>query len=153
MIIDQYPLPSIAVQRHEPDLDDPAAAVWKRIESFAGNPPTCLFVNPIATVSCDAEAPGFFRAAREQQAKWCQRYKQIFGRRVVRSVKNWASWKDLPNRDSRYWDRAATFTGLLLINDSFIPPHQWPDRKPKASNNRKDRASSRKEKSRQQEKL
>ncbi len=152
MIIDQYPLPSISVQRHQPDLDDPAVAVWKRIESFAGNPPTCLFLNPIATVTCDADTPGFFRAARKQQADWCKRHKQIFGRRVVRSVKHWVSWKGYQCREARNWDRVATFTGILLINDAFVPPHQWPDRKSKAPNNRKERALSHKEESRQQEK-
>jgi hypothetical protein len=129
VIIHQQDQPPVSVQRHQPNLEDPAAAVWSQIESFAGIPPTCLFLNPIATVTCDAETPGFLREARHFQADWCKRYKELFGRRVVKSVKNWASWKDLPNRDARYWDRAASFTGLLFINDTFVPPHQWTDRK------------------------
>jgi len=139
MIIHQDGQPPVSVQRHQPDLEDPGAEVWKRIESFAGQAPPCLYVNPIGTISCDEPIPEFFRAAREFQAKWCKRYQALFGRRVLRSVSNWVTWKGYQSHDTRYWDRAACFTGILFINDTFIPPHQWPDRKQTGQNRRQDR--------------
>ena len=123
-----HPEPLVNVERHQPDLDDPAAGVWHRIKSFAGQPPTGLYLNPIGTVSCEAGTPGFFRAARKLQSRWCQRYKAQFGQRALRSVKTWVTWKGFQNREARFWDRAACFIGILLVNDTFIPPHRWPDR-------------------------
>jgi len=139
MIIYQEGQPPVSVQRHQPDMEDPGAEVWKRIESFTGQTPTCLYVNPIGTVSCDEPIPEFFRAAREFQATWCQRYKSLFGRRALRSAKDWVTWKGYQTREARYWDRAACFTGILFINDQFIPPHRWPDRKQTGQNRRQGR--------------
>ncbi len=123
------PKPLVRVERHEPNHEDPGSEVWKRIELIAGQLPSCVFLNPIATVTCDAATPEFFRTTRKLQAKWCQQYKAIFGRQALRSVKDWVSWKGYPCHEARYWDRAVCFIGVLFLNGDFIPPHQWPDHK------------------------
>jgi hypothetical protein len=142
----------VMVERHQPNLEDPGPEVEDRIMLLPQPFPNCLYLNPIVTVTCDEATPEFFRTVRKQQGLWCCRCKTTYPRKARRSVKDWVNSSGAPRREERYLDRALCFIGLLFLNGSLIPPHKWPDRKSKAPNSRKVRASSRKEESRQQEK-
>ncbi len=121
--------PGPRTKRHRPDMEDPAKAVRRRAGRWlAVHKPPVLYLNPQATVVADRAEAAFYREVRDQQARWCRRYGGTLGRASRRTVRNWRS-PSLPanaTKFERYLDRAAVWTGVLLVNGRVSPPHEWP---------------------------
>lgn len=118
----------VTVRRCKPDIESLVEGVVERLAIPEGDLPSCLYLNPLATVECDTANAEFFAKARQVQAEWCQRASSTFGRRNRRSVREWACEQGRVRRESRYWHRAACWQGLLFIDGHFLPPSRWPDR-------------------------
>ncbi len=125
--------PTVKIARFQPNREDPAPAMRERICAISPSHSGCLYLNPLATVSCEIPTPEFFRVARKLQGLWCQRCQTTYGRKARRSVKDWVNCDGFPQREERYLDRTLCFIGMLIIDGKFVPPHQWPDRKAKTS--------------------
>ncbi len=120
--------PPVRTEHFVPNPDDPGEGISERTSAFRGNAPRCIYLNPIATVTCEEPTAAFFLEVRKQQGRWCRLYKRKLGKAVCRSVKDWAV-AERKSRCSAFWDRSFCYTGLLLIDGDVIPPHEWPDRR------------------------
>jgi len=125
----QNTIPKVTVHRHRPDMERLADEVGERaIRLLKQTPPRCVFLNPIATVICEAPTAEFFREVRRQQASWCRRSSSTFPRQIRRRPSRWVSGGEfLRDKFGRFLDRALCFTGALFINGRFVPPHAWPE--------------------------
>lgn len=117
--------PAVTVRRHAPDIENLLEQMAARVESLIVEQPRYAYLNPIATVISTAPTAKFFRIVYKQQAEWCKRSRTTFGRRPMRSAKNWASPDGKTTKFERFLERAMCFTGILFQNGNIVPPHEW----------------------------
>ena len=124
----------VSVSQHEPDPENLVEEIHSRVmELLESERPPLLYANPICTITCLKPTPEFFREVRRHQAQWCQRAIMIFGRKPMRSVKNWPldpATRKQPRWKRRYIQfliRGYAVTGLLLVNGRPMPSDQWPE--------------------------
>lgn len=119
--------PRVLVQRHRPDFENLAEAVFQRILATVGQSATgCHYFNPATTVSCTGPTLAFFVVVGKEQARWCRQVRHTFPKRTRRRVQNWVSHERTNHMFDRYLNRAACFTGILFIDQQLVPPHLWP---------------------------
>ena len=125
--LDLPPLqPRVRVKKHRPDTMQLGEQVRRRLMAMT-SVPYCLYVNPLATVSCREPTPEFFKEVRRRQAQWCKQSRTLFGQDARRSAKHWGSDRGWLTKQERFLERALCFTGALFINGKLMPPHRWRD--------------------------
>ncbi len=87
--------------------------------------PCYAFMNPIATVISSEPTKQFFRTVRKRQSEWCQRSRTTFGRRSTRRTKNWVMPEGSSSKHDRFLQRSLCFIGILFVDGSIVPPHEW----------------------------
>ena len=120
------PAPVTVVRRHDPDIENLLDQVTSRVTHILSNEqPRYAFMNPIATVICSEPTKQFFRTVRKRQSEWCQRSRTTFGRRSTRRTKNWVMPEGSSSKHVRFLQRSLCFTGILFVDGSIVPPHEW----------------------------
>jgi hypothetical protein len=119
--------PRVKVRRHVYDFNDLAEGVGQRIITTVGrHPQGCHYFTPAVTVSCPMPTAAFFAKVRQEQARWCRIASHTFRKRQRRRVKSWIGHEPRDSKLARYLDRAMCLTGILFIDGSVVPHHQWP---------------------------
>ena len=119
--------PRPRVRRHQPDIDNLLEQMKARtFQILKEETPPFLYVNPIATITCDEPTEEFFFLIRKRQAEWCKRSRTLFSRRQGRRVRNWFTVERERTKYERFMSRGLQFTGLLFINGQPVPQDQWP---------------------------
>lgn len=117
--------PQPRVRRHRPDVDDLLEHMKSRTLQVLKESPRYLYVNPIATITCDEPTSEFFSLIRKRQAEWFKRSRTIFSRRLGRRVRNWFTGSEY-SKFEKFMSRGLQLTGLLFIKGQPIPQDKWP---------------------------
>lgn len=127
----------VRVYRHVPDFENLELQVAVRMGLILNTEsPSCLYVNPLCSVLCDAPDAEFFETARRFQGQWCRQARSTFIRQRTRRTRDWVSMvpgSNEPKRRQKYFrylERAVVFTGLLFVNGKIVPARQWPTMAP-----------------------
>ena len=118
--------PQPHVRRHRPDVDDLLEQMKARtLQVLEEESPPYLYVNPIATITCDEPTKEFFFLIRKRQAEWFKRSLTTISRNESRRVKDWFTGTER-TKFEKFMSRGLQLTGLLFVNGSPIPQNQWP---------------------------
>lgn len=120
--------PSLKIRDCEPDFDNMADVVDRRVGEWRGQPTGVAYFTPDVTITADSLSHAFMRAVRKYQGRWAKRSETTFPRWARKSVRNWVSPKPRQSKYEKFLERAFCFTGVLLVNGKILPPHEWPDR-------------------------
>jgi hypothetical protein len=116
----------VRVRRYAADYENLDEQVCQRLAARSWPLPQCLYVNPIAQVTCSKPTKEFFDIVRLRQAQWARQSRSTLGA-GRRKLKSWASANGVLPKKERFFERARCFTGALYINGRFIAPHRWKD--------------------------
>ena len=115
----------VQVDRYEPNMNNLAKEHLVRLSKIPDPKPDYLYINPIATVRCEAPSQEFFKQAQLRQAEWCRRFKQCIGRWSTRRVSNWVDCDGKLTRAEKYARRAMQFLGIMYVQCSPIDISEW----------------------------
>ena len=118
--------PRPRVRRHQPDVENLLEQMKARtFQVLENESPPYLYVNPIATITCEEPTKEFFFLIRKRQAEWCKQSRTVFSRRLARRVKNWFTGSEY-SKFEKFMSRGLQFTGLLFVNGQPVPQQKWP---------------------------
>jgi len=104
-----------------------AETVVRVLSGSCGKIPRCFYANPVVLVTAEHATDEFFRVVRKRQGEWCQRFKQVFGRRSTRRTRDWLpGGGGSQSKTARYHERVYAFTGVLLVEGTPVPSRDWP---------------------------
>lgn len=105
----------VVIVRHQPDYRDPGGTVWQRFQKLR-QAPVCLFLNPLATITCSVECDDFYRAVEQHRCLWWKLFKRCRGRRCCRGVEEWAVGRPQLTWAEAIVDYRFGYQGALFVN-------------------------------------
>jgi hypothetical protein len=115
----------VTVERFKPDIEFLLEVVVEQLAVPEHETQACLYVNPLMKVECDLPTAEFFAKAENARGQWCQRAKQMLGRRATRTTASWSAGHLMLDYETNFWHRAACLTGLMFIEGRFIKACNW----------------------------